>query len=267
MSIVERRGTALITGASSKVGAVYANRLARRGYDLVLVARSRDRLIQLANSIALETGRMVEPLKADLNDHWDLVQIEERLRGDRHITMLVNNAGVGSVKPLLASDVDTMEDMIALNVVAFARLTYAAAPGMVERGNGTLINVASIAGIAPERMNGVYGATKAFVLALSQSLHHELASAGVRVQVVLAGATEKPFWQKFGLDPGGPSFSIAMTAEHIVDASLAGLDQGEIVTIPALQELEEWDRYEAARVAMSSRLSNPIPAARYGVAA
>ncbi len=157
--------------------------------------------------------------------------------------------------------------MIALNVVAFARLTYAAAPGMVERGNGTLINVASIAGIAPERMNGVYGATKAFVLALSQSLHHELASAGVRVQVVLAGATEKPFWQEFALDPGAPSVSIAMTAEHIVDASLAGLDQGEIVTIPALQELGEWDRYEAARVAMSSRLSNPIPAARYGVAA
>src|SRR5258705_3152679 len=162
------KGTALITGASSGIGAIYADRLERRGYDLILVARNRGRLDALAKPLAAETGRKIEIVAADLGDKADLRRIEELLSSDAGITMLVNNAGVGAVGSLLESNVDKMEDMIALNVRALTRLTYAAVPGFVARGGGTIINIASIAGIAPEILNGVYGGSKAFVLALSQ---------------------------------------------------------------------------------------------------
>ena len=195
----EHLGTALITGASSGIGAVYADRLARRGHDLILVARNPDRLQHVADRLASSTGRAIETLAADLNDKADLARVEARLRDDASITMLVNNAGVGATGPLLASDVDKMEAMIALNVGALTRLTYAAAPGFVARGGGTIVNIASIVALAPEQLNGVYGASKAYVLAFSQSLHHELADKGVRIQAVLPGATATEFWASAGL--------------------------------------------------------------------
>ena len=179
--------------------------------------------------------------------------------------MLVNNAGVGATAPLLASDVDKMEDMIDLNVTALTRLTYAAAPAFVARGNGTIINISSVVAIAPERLNGVYGATKAFVLALTQSLVHELADKGVRVQAVLPGATATEFWDIAGLPVHQLPAEIVMSADDLVDAALAGLDLGETVTIPSLPNQAEWDRYEAARRAMSGKLSSAIPAPRYNI--
>ena len=266
MTTIEHKGTALVTGASTGIGAVYADRLAKRGYDLVLVARNRQKLSDLAVRLEAETGRKIETLVADLNDKAELAQVEHRLRTDAHLTMLVNNAGIGSMSPLLASDIDKMDEMIALNVGALTRLTYAVVPGLVERGGGTIINISSIVGISPETMNGVYGGTKAYVLALTQSLHHELADKAIRVQAVLPGATATPFWDIAGVGIQNLPASIVMTTEDMVDASLAGLDQGEIVTIPALPDLAEWDRYEAARRAMSARLSNMNPAIRYGLA-
>src|SRR5258708_6202553 len=198
--ILNRKGAALITGASSGIGAAYAERLARRGYDVTLIARNRRRLDALASRISDETGRAVEVLEADLTKKEDLARIETILKQDARLTMLVNNAGVGTAAPLLQSDVDTMEKMIWLNIVAATRLTYAAVPAFVARGNGTLINISSCVAISPEVLNGVYGGTKAFLLALSQSLHHELAATGVRVQVVLPGATSTDF----GAIPGMP---------------------------------------------------------------
>ena len=260
------KGTALITGASSGIGAVYADRLARRGYDLILVARNQDRLAALARRLTAETGREVDTIAADLNDKADLGRIEAVLKADATITLLVNNAGVGGAGPLLGSDVDKMDDMIQLNVRALTRLTYAAAPGFVARGAGTFINIASIVAISPETLNGVYGGTKAFVLAFSQSLQHELADKGVRVQAVLPGATATEFWDIAGLPIHNLPQSLVMTAENMVDASLAGFDLGEVVTIPSLPDQAEWDAYEAARRAMSTRLSSAAPAARYGVA-
>src|SRR5262249_53224297 len=127
-------GTALVTGASSGIGAIYADRLARRGYDLILVARRRDRLDELAQRLTLDTGRRIDIVTADLGDKSDLARIEKLLRTDSRITMLLNNAGVAATTPLLASDVDEMDDMVALNVTALTRLTYAAAPGLVARG-------------------------------------------------------------------------------------------------------------------------------------
>ena len=184
-----RLGTALITGASSGIGAVYAERLARRGHDLILVARNRDRLNALAKRLSDETGRNIEVVAADLSDRADLARVEERLKTDASISLLVNNAGVGATQPLLESNVDKLEDLLTLNVNVLMRLTYAVVPGFVARGGGTLINIASIVGIAPELLNGVYGGSKAFVLAFSQSLRHELADKNVRVQAVLPGAT------------------------------------------------------------------------------
>jgi hypothetical protein len=183
-------GAALITGASFGIGAVYADRLAKRGHDLILVARNHERLKSLATQLTSETGQSVAVLPAYLGDKAEVAKVEAVLRDDPSITMLVNNAGAASITPLLNSDVDQMEAMIALNVTALTRLTYAAAPAFVARGAGAIINIGSVVGVVPKRLNGVYGATKAFVLALTQSLQHELAEKGVRIQVVLPSAIE-----------------------------------------------------------------------------
>jgi uncharacterized protein len=256
-------GTALVTGASSGIGAVYAERLARRGYDLILVARNRDRLATLAGRITSETHRSVEILDADLNDRRALAAVEAKLKEDASITLLVNNAGIGTHTPLLDSNVDAMTRMIDLNVTALTRLTYAAVPGFVARGKGAVINIASIVSIAPEILNGVYGGTKAFVLAFSQSLHKELSGKGVRIQAVLPGATATDFWETGGLPIENLDQAIVMSAGDMVDASLVGFDRGELVTIPSLHDGAKWDAYEAARQAMAPELSTDRPAARY----
>ncbi|MFM0516263.1 MULTISPECIES: SDR family oxidoreductase [Caballeronia] len=256
-------GTALVTGASSGIGAVYAERLARRGYDLILVARNRDRLATLAGRITNETRRSVEILDADLNDRNALAAVEAKLKEDASITLLVNNAGIGTHTPLLDSDVDAMTRMIDLNVTALTRLTYAAVPGFVARGKGAVINIASIVSIAPEILNGVYGGTKAFVLAFSQSLKRELADKGVHVQAVLPGATATDFWETGGLPLENLDKAIVMSAGDMVDAALVGFDRGEFVTIPSLHDGAKWDAYEAARQAMAPELSTDTPAARY----
>ena len=257
-------GTAFITGASAGIGALYADRLARRGYDLVLVARNRERLDALARRITDETHRSVEVVAADLNDQADLARVEANLRADSSITMLVNNAGVGATAPLLSADVDKMDDLIGLNVTALMRLTYAAAPGFVARGGGAIINIASIVAVAPEMLNGVYGGAKAFVLAFSQSLKHELADKGVRVQVVLPGATATEFWGIAGMPVEHLPAQIVMSGEDLVDAALAGFDLGEFVTLPSVPDVADWNNFEAARQLLRPKLSLTKPAPRYG---
>jgi uncharacterized protein len=256
-------GTALVTGASSGIGAIYADRLARRGYNLILVARNRGRLEKLAKRLSGETGRAVEIVAADLNEKADLSRVEQVLRDNADITLLVNNAGVGATTPLLASDVDKMSDMIALNVNALMRLTYAAVPGFVARGGGTIVNIASSVGVAPEVLNGVYGGSKAFVLALTRSLQHELKDKNVRVQAVLPGATATDFWELAGLPVQHLPSEIVMKAEDTVDAALAGLDQGEVFTVPSLPDVADWQAYEASRQKLLPNLSRSTPADRY----
>jgi short-subunit dehydrogenase len=207
----------------------------------------------------------VETVAADLTDAADLRRAEELLRTDGGISMLVNNAGVGATGPLVSSHVDKMDDMIRLNVTALTRLTYAAAPAFVARRNGTIINISSVVAIAPEILNGVYGGTKAFVLALTQSLIHEFADKGIRVQAVLPGATATEFWDVAGKPVHQLPAQMVMSSGDLVDAALAGLDLGETVTIPSLPNQAEWNRYEAARRAMSIRLSSAIAAPRYNL--
>jgi short-subunit dehydrogenase len=266
MSATNAKGTALITGASMGIGAIYADRLARRGYDLILVARNEARLNELAARLRNETGRSVKTLPADLNDKADLTQVEQVLHEDQAVTMLVNNAGIGAVTPLLATDLAKVDELIALNVTSLTRLTYAAAPAFVARGRGTIINIGSIVAISPETLNGVYGATKAYVLALTHSLQHELAGKGLRIQAVLPAATATDFWDKTGHAYQNLPEGTVMSAEDLVDAALVGLDEGEVITLPSLPDGGEWTSFEVARRAMANHSFRSAPARRYSTA-
>ena len=257
------RGTAVVTGASTGMGALYAGRLACMGYDLIIVARNHNRLNQLAENITTDSGRSVEVVAADLADVTQLKALEEKLRQDASITLLVNNAGIGTHTPLLQSGVEAMTAMINLNVTALTRLTYAVVPGMVARGRGAIINIASIVSVAPELLNGVYGGSKAYVLAFSQSLHHELADKGIQVQAVLPGATATAFWDNGGLPVEQLDPNIVMSAQEMVDAALIGFARGELITIPSLHDEMLWLRYEQARQAMMPHLGSNAPAERY----
>ena len=184
------------------------------------------------------TGRRIETISADLTKNREDVQrVAERLRTDPTITALVNNAGTASVGKLLDSKIDDLEAMIYLNVTALTRLALAAMPGFVARKNGLLINIASVVALAPELLNGTYSGTKAYVVNFTQALKNEVEGKGVTVQAVLPGATATPLWEKAGRPVEHLPSEIVMTAEDMVDASLAGLDQHELITIPSLPDI------------------------------
>lgn len=256
-------GTALITGASTGIGAVYADRLAKRGYDLILVARDQAKLQTVADKISAEYGNHVEIISADLTQKNDLRRIEERLRTDNNITLLLNNAGLGATSKLADSNLDELEMMISLNVTTLTRLSGAVVPSFVNRGKGAIINIASIVALAPEMLNGAYSGSKAYVVNFTQSMHHELNDKGIQVQAVLPGAIDTPFWDKSGLPVHHLPSQIVMTPENLVDAALAGLDSGELITIPSLPDVKEWEAFNAARLVLAPNLSHTTPANRY----
>jgi uncharacterized protein len=254
--------TALITGASTGIGAIYAERLARRGYNLVLVARQLDRLNALADRLA-GTGVNIETIQADLADRAQLRKVAERLANDDSIDTLVNNAGLGATASLVESTLEQLDSMVDVNVTALTHLTHAIAPRLAAKGAGTIINIASIVAVAPELLNAAYGGSKAYVLAFTQALQHELGSKGVRVQAVLPGATATPFWDVAGTPVQHLPQEWVMKAEDLVDAALAGLDIGEVITVPSLPDIADWERFNAARLALGPNLSRTTPAARY----
>jgi len=192
------QGTALITGASSGIGATYADRLAQRGFDLCLVARDQQRLDALAARLRRQTGRTIRTLRADLTNRADLLSVAERPCIDGAITMLVNNAGMMAPGRLLDGDADRLEGMIQLSVVAATRLAVEAARAFVARGHGTIINIASVLALTPEQLNGGYSGSMAFVLNLTQALQAEAGAAAVLVQAVLPGATRTELWDRSG---------------------------------------------------------------------
>jgi hypothetical protein len=257
------RGTALITGASSGIGATYADRLARRGHDLILVARNRERLDALATQLKADTGGSVEVIVADLSDKADLARVEQRLRDDERITMLVNNAGITAPGPFVGADLDLYEKVIQLNVVAVMRLAGAVLPGFVARGRGTIINIGSVTALMPEKFNGTYSGTKAFVLNFTQALQAEVGERGIRVQAVLPGGTRTEIWERAGINLSNYPPEMFMEVDEMVDAALAGLDQGELVTIPSLPNGADWKAFTAARLALGPNLSLNHPADRY----
>ncbi|VVN65007.1 SDR family NAD(P)-dependent oxidoreductase [Pseudomonas fluorescens] len=263
MNPVQSKGTALITGASSGIGAIYAERLAKRGYDLLLVARDEQRLESAATRLRAEYGVQVEVLKADLTLKSDLLNVEQRLRSDSNISLLMNNAGIAADGPLASADMDQLERMIQLNVVAVTRLASAGAQSFSAAGRGAIINVGSVVALIPERFNATYAATKAYVLSLTQSLNTELEGSGVQVQAVLPGVTRTEIWERSGIDANAIPAQMVMEADEMVSAALAGFDQGELITIPSLPDAADWQAMTAARHALGPNLSKSSAAARY----
>jgi short-subunit dehydrogenase len=263
MNAVKPQGTALVTGASSGIGAIYAERLATRGFDLLLVARDKERLETTASHLREAHGIQVEVLKADLTQKDDVHKLEQRLRSDSSISLLVNNAGVAADGLLANADMDKLERLIQLNVTTVTRLASAAAASFAKAGRGTIINIASVVALFPERFNATYSASKAYVLSLTQSLHAELDGTGVKIQAVLPGVTRTEIWERSGIDASGIPAEMVMEAGEMVDAALAGLDQGELITIPSLPDAGEWQAFVAARHVMAPNLSRSAAASRY----
>ena len=261
------KDTVLITGASIGIGAVYADRFAKRGHNLVLVARDFQRLENLAVRLWEVYGVNVAVEAADLTNRTELERIEQLIARDPHIGILVNNAGMAVSKPIIGSTPDDFQKLIDLNVTAATRLGIVAANAFVKRGGGAIINLSSVLSVIFERGGGVYGGSKAFLLNFSQALNNETAPRGVRVQAVLPGATRTEIWERSGrgidtLDP-----AVLMDVHDMVDAALAGFDAGELVTIPALPEFADWQAFEAARLKLLPNMSLKDPAKRYGVKA
>jgi uncharacterized protein len=253
--------SALITGASSGIGAVYADRFAKRGHDLVLVARDATRLEALAERLRRENGVSVDVLRADLTQPADIAQVEARLRDDARIGTLINNAGASLPGGFVDQTPDSVGWLINLNVTALTRLANAVAPRFAREGKGEIVNVSSVVGFIPEFGLTVYGATKAFVTFLTQGLHLELGPKGVYLQAVLPAATRTEIWERSGKDVN--TLPAIMEVDELVDAALVGYDRRETVTIPPLPDAGQWDTLQAARLAMIPNVRQTQAAARY----
>ncbi|MPQ83265.1 SDR family oxidoreductase [Pseudomonas sp. MAFF 730085] len=253
--------TVLVTGASSGIGALYAQRFAQRGHNLVLVARDKARLEALAVRLRGEHAVAVEVLQADLTHPDDLTRIETRLRDDAEIGILINNAGIAHSGAFTQQSAEAITALITLNVVALTRLAAAVAPRFAQSGAGSIVNIGSVVGLAPEFGMTVYGASKAFVLFLSQGLNLELAPQGVYVQAVLPAATRTEIWERAGFDVN--TLSEVMDVEELVDAALIGFDRRELVTIPPLHVADRWDALDGARQGLLSDIRQAHAAERY----
>lgn len=253
--------TVLVTGASSGIGAIYADRFAKRGYDLVLVARDQARMETLAKRLRRETGVAVDILQGDLTNTGDLAQVEERLRTDTRISILINNAGASIASSFVDQSPDEVAKIISLNTTALTRLALALAPRLVKAGDGAIINISSVVGLAPEFSLTVYGATKAFVLFLTQGLQLELGPKGVYVQAVLPASTRTEVWERSGWDMN--ALPPLMDVDELVDAALVGFDRREPITIPSLPDVEQWNTFDAARRVMLPNFNQVHAADRY----
>ncbi|TIN18280.1 MAG: SDR family oxidoreductase [Mesorhizobium sp.] len=264
MSGQSNKGTAVVTGASAGIGAVYADRLAGQGYDLVLVARRADRLEELAGKLRHAYGHKVSVISADLADDNDVRRVEQAIASDDSVTLLVNNAGLGGQSVVATAEADAAERMIKVNVIALTRLTRAVLPGFLARNRGAVVNIASVLAYETS-FGGIYSGTKAYVVNFTEALHREVAGTEVKVQAVLPGATRTDFWELAGSDIDQLPKEIIMSADDMVDAALVGLARGEAVTVPALADAAKLDIFLGARQAFYGSLHADKPAARYGV--
>jgi len=249
---------ALVTGASSGIGAVYARKLAARGYRLILVARRHDRL----EAVATELGG-AEVIAADLAEDGGLKLVEERIFAAPELELLVNNAGFGSMGRFFEIPVDSQDRMHRLHVIATVRLTHAALRGMVKRGKGGVINVSSVAGFGQNPGSISYNATKAWMNSFTDGLDMELKTARspVRVQALCPGFTTTEFQDVIGMDRGRIPGALWMRAEDVVEESLEGLDSGTLFVIPGLfykviRRLIGWTP-RSLRVALTLRYWRP----------
>ncbi len=262
MSAIAHPFRAIVTGASSGIGAVYADRLAARGLPLLLVARRADRLEALATRLRASYGTDVQVLPVDLESAAQTEALEARMAVEP-ISMLVNNAGAGGLGPVAAATPAQLERTIRLNVVALTRLSHAALASFRKQGAGTLVNIASVMAYAPSPNGAVYSGSKAYVLNFTRSLQMEYAGTGIRMQVVMPGPIRTEFFSSQGLSDTVFPDNAFLTAEDLVDAALAGLDHGEAVTTPSVGDLRIWETLEAARNAFMGASVSGVVAPRY----
>jgi len=223
---------AWITGPSAGIGAAFARRLARDGWDVVLVARDRERLTALADELHRGHGIAADVIAADLTDPAARGAVERALDTDRALELLINNAGFGTVGAFASLDAEREEAEITLNVVALVRLTRAALPGLIGRGRGAVINVSSMAAFQPGPHNATYAATKAFVNSFTEALHEELRGTAVRAMALCPGFTRTEFQERAQMDVSAIPAAAWMSAEAVVDAALTGLRRGDVVCVP-----------------------------------
>jgi uncharacterized protein len=235
-----KRPRALVTGASSGIGVAFAERLARDGYDLVLVARRRDRLTELAERLKRGNGIAAQVVCADLTDPANLAKVESLAGSDEALSLLINNAGFAGYQPFVSINPEVIDDLIDIHVRVVARLSRAVLPGMVRRNKGAIINIASLLAMSvvlppnPLPSRATYAGAKAFILAFTQALAGELNGTGIHVQVCLPGRVSTEFHVAHGIDTS--KLPPPMTAEDVVTASLSALSHQEIVCIPALAD-------------------------------
>jgi uncharacterized protein len=260
---------ALITGASSGIGATFADRLAQDNYQLIIVARRVGRLEALAQILKKKYQTPVEVLSSDLSDPEQLRTVEQRISHESTLEMLVNNAGFGAYQPFLNLDPNKADELIRLQVTAVTRLTRAALPQMVSRGKGFIINVSSrlafsgslTAPSLPKR--AVYAGTKAYVNAFTQILQSELAGTGVKVQALCPGVVRTEFHERMGMDSSRIPASMVMKPEDVVKASLSGLKLGEVICIPSMQESTLLDHVHQSEFSLWERTGGGTLAERY----
>lgn len=262
--------TAVVTGASSGIGAVYADRLAARGYDLVIVARRADRLAALSKDLASKHGVTVRTVVADLAKSDDVRKVEAVLREDASIEVLVNNAGLARLGSAVGAAAEGTAEQIAVNIVALTSLTQAVLPLFKQRDAGTIINVASVLALHALPISAIYSGTKGYVLNYTRGIQDELAASNskVRVQAVLPASTATEIWSEkvSGVPLEALAKETVMSAEDCVDAALRGLDQGELVTLPSVENDGLLKAYDVARTQLFAATQTGKPASRYGVA-
>jgi short-subunit dehydrogenase len=224
---------ALVTGASAGIGASFARALAARGTDVILVARSKTRLDDLATALRRDHGVDTEVLPADLTGTSDLATVAARLaEHDRPVDLLVNNAGVGTAGSFDGLPLEREDDEIRLNVLAVVRLTHAALGAMTARGSGAIVNVSSVAGYQPNPGMATYGATKAFVSSFTQAVHEEVRSRGVHVMLLAPGFTRTGFQERAHVDQSDVPGFAWMSADDVVRDALRALDARRAVCVP-----------------------------------
>jgi short-subunit dehydrogenase len=254
---------AIVTGASTGIGAVYARKLAQRGFDLIMVARNAERLESNASRIRQETGRAAEVIVADLANSLEVSKIVGRIADDAAVAFLVNNAGISMQGGMLKNSLAEAEALIAVNITAPTLLSIAAAKAFAKRGGGGVVNVSSITAFAPEMFDGAYSGSKNYLINLTISLASETKDAGVRFQAVLPGPTDTEMWARGQVPESVIPRSMIMNAEDLVTAALVGFDRGETMTLPTVADESVWAAFEAARQGLRTSLAAGRPAPRY----
>lgn len=257
-------GTAVVTGASAGLGKIYADRLARRGHDLVLVARRADLLEEVAAALRARYGVKVQTLAADLAaDDDDLARVTHVLATDASVTLLVNNAGLSTLAPVAQTTTAQLQSMLDVNINALAHLSHAALAAFKARNRGTLVNIGSVLGFHTLPISSIYSGTKAFVVAFTRGLQDEVAGTGVKVQLVLPAATATDIWELSGVPMSALAEGTIMAAEDCVDAALAGLDLGEPITLPSVNDAALLATFVDAGAKLFAASQTSKPAARY----